>query len=504
MSDADADLDLQPVGADEAARLLAALAAGGPLLIAVSGGADSMALLLLAARWRAARIAAGARAPDLVAATIDHGLRPTSAAEADWVAGRARGLGVTHRITTWPGPPPVTGIEAAARRARYQLLGDLARRLGAMAIVTAHTRDDQAETLLMRLARGSGVDGLAGMPWRQPLDAIIGPGADALDAALADRSRCSRGLPPAKGGFGGSGDGATGGAGPAITGRTITVHRPLLAIAKSRLVATLVAAGADWLEDPSNDDPAFERTGLRRARSGLAALGLTSGPIALSARRLARAGAALERATDALWRRLVDVNGGAFGALSSTDLAALATEPEELRVRLLARLLGAFGGTGRRAPLERAEQLEAWLGRVMHDVTVAAVSADTAPTAPARTAATTIAGCRVAVAKGGLGGLRVWREWGRRGLPEIDLAPGAAAIWDGRFHVALSAGAVRPVRIGAVGIEGLRVLRAAGDGRLLHTAAIVRTLPAAWRDGTLIAAPLLGRNASCLSITFRA
>ena len=148
-------------------------------------------------------------------------------------------------------------MQDAAREARYRLLSELAQRYrpsGAVAVVTAHTEDDQAETFLMRLARGSGLDGLAAMSVCRPLDRDAG---------------CQ-------------------------------LVRPLLAIPGARLRAHAESGRSDWLEDPSNDCDRFERVRLRQARAALAALGLAPEKIALSARRLERARAALEAAAHRL------------------------------------------------------------------------------------------------------------------------------------------------------------------------------------------------------------
>src|SRR6201988_2587918 len=149
----------RPITEAEAARLFGALENVAALILAVSGGPDSTALLWLAARWRARR----KHGPKLLAVTVDHGLRKESASEARAVARLARKLGVTHRSLRWAGKKPKTGIQEAAREARYRLLGAAAKKAGATHIVTAHPQDDQAETVLFRLMRGSGVSGLSGM-----------------------------------------------------------------------------------------------------------------------------------------------------------------------------------------------------------------------------------------------------------------------------------------------------------------------------------------------------
>ena len=152
------DDDQSPISASEAKRLFAEWKSAPAIVLAVSGGPDSIALMWLAARWRSAL----KRGPRLIAVTVDHGLRAEAAAEARDVKRLARTLDLPHRTLRWSGAKPKTGLPAAAREARYRLLAQAARRNGATHILTAHTRDDQAETLLMRLLRGSGIAGLCG------------------------------------------------------------------------------------------------------------------------------------------------------------------------------------------------------------------------------------------------------------------------------------------------------------------------------------------------------
>ena len=157
--------DPAPVSAAEAKTLFDPLAEAFALVLAVSGGPDSTALLLLAARWRRAR----KTGPRLLAVTIDHGLRRESASEARAVAHLARRLGVPHRIVRWKGRKPASGLQQSARDARYRLLAAAAARAKARTIVTAHTLDDQAETVLIRMSRGSGLSGLGAMAHAAPL-----------------------------------------------------------------------------------------------------------------------------------------------------------------------------------------------------------------------------------------------------------------------------------------------------------------------------------------------
>ena len=158
------DDDHSAISASDAKNLFAEWKAAPAIVLAVSGGPDSIALMWLAARWRRAL----ARGPRLVAVTVDHGLRAASAREASDVKRLARSLGLPHHTVRWRGAKPKTGVPAAARAARYRLLAKAAQDHGATHILTAHTRDDQAETLLMRLLRGSGIAGLAAMARQSP------------------------------------------------------------------------------------------------------------------------------------------------------------------------------------------------------------------------------------------------------------------------------------------------------------------------------------------------
>jgi tRNA(Ile)-lysidine synthase len=248
----------------------------------------------LAARWRARR----KRGPTLIAVTVDHGLRPESANEARAVARLARKLGIAHRTLRWTGNKPATGIQEAARAARYRLLADAARRAGARHILTAHTLDDQAETVLFRMARGSGIAGLRGI---------------ARETRLPSR--------------------------PGVTG--LQLVRPLLSTPKSRLIATLAAAKIPFADDPSNRDPRFARPRLRELMPGLAAEGLDARRLAVLARRMARADRAIEAAVDDAEARLSHDAGGAV--VLGSRYAEL---PAEIALRLLGRAIAKVGHEG--------------------------------------------------------------------------------------------------------------------------------------------------------------
>ncbi|MGY3031318.1 tRNA(Ile)-lysidine synthase [Bradyrhizobium sp. USDA 4354] len=289
------DDDNSPISAREARRLFAGLKAAPALVLAVSGGPDSVALMWLAARWQRSL----ARGPLLTVVTVDHGLRPEAAREAREVKRLATELGLPHRTLRWRGAKPKSGLPAAAREARYRLLAKAARAAGASHVLTAHTRDDQAETLLMRLFRGSGLAGLSAMAPFSARDGIV-------------------------------------------------LARPLLDVPKSQLIATLKRAKVGFAEDPTNRDTAFTRPRLRALLPLLAAEGGDTRNLARLAARLARANAAVEVLADGAERflRLRDRGDAPQAGVRSFEASAFAALPEEVRLRLLLRAINALGHEG--------------------------------------------------------------------------------------------------------------------------------------------------------------
>ncbi|MCO5130685.1 MAG: tRNA lysidine(34) synthetase TilS [Xanthobacteraceae bacterium] len=327
--------DPSPLSASEAKPLFADLRLAPALVLAVSGGPDSVALLWLAARWRAAL----KRGPRLLAVTVDHQLRPEAGREAAGVKRLAGELGVEHRTVRWLGAKPGSGVPAAAREARYALLLKAARRCGADHILTAHTRDDQAETFLMRMARGSGMAGLGAMARRSPREGAV-------------------------------------------------IVRPLLDVPKARLLATLDKVGIAFVLDPTNQDARYTRPRLRALMPSLAAEGCDAANLARLAGRLARANAALELMADGAERFLALNDGGrpqaGFGAEAFAGLA------EEIRVRVLLRTIG-------RAATEGVPEL----GKV--EALAAAIDAAAAGRKPGRPSGRlrqTLAGAVITVADG--------------------------------------------------------------------------------------------------------
>lgn len=206
-----------------------------PLGVAVSGGSDSLGLLVALSRLVEPR--------RLMALTVDHGLRAQSVDETRQVKSICRSLGVRHETLAWTSEKPRTGLQAAARAARYQLLGEAARQFGLAAVLTGHTLDDQQETLMMRRARSETGDaaGLAG-----------------ISPATLFRGH-------------------------------VWVLRPLLCVSRSDIRASLRHAGVDWIEDPSNLDERFERVRMRnrRLRDPSTTVDADAGMIAAERSRLA-------------------------------------------------------------------------------------------------------------------------------------------------------------------------------------------------------------------------
>jgi tRNA(Ile)-lysidine synthase len=317
------DDENSPISARHAQALFADCKGAPAIVLAVSGGPDSIALMWLAARWRRALT----RGPRLVAVTVDHGLRAEAAGEARDVKRLARALDLPHRTVRWSGAKPKSGVPAAARAARYRLLAKAAREFGATHILTAHTRDDQAETLLMRLLRGSGIAGLAAM------------------APITEREG-------------------------------VLLARPFLNVSKSQLVATLRKAKVGFADDPTNRDTHFTRPRIRAVMPILAAEGGDARNLARLASRLARANAAIEILVDGAERYLAlrDISAASRQGIRAKpfdaktfvaktfDAKAFAAMPEEIRLRMLKRAIDRFGHEGP-AELGKVEALLSVLDR---------------------------------------------------------------------------------------------------------------------------------------------
>jgi len=274
----------------------------------VSGGGDSTALMWLMARWAKDL----KRPPRLSILTVDHGYRAASAGEARQVTAWAAALGLeAHILTEKNAAKPAAGLQQKARNLRYRLLTEWCRKAGAEVLVTAHTREDQAETFLMRLARGSGILGLSAIPPH------------------------------------------------GVTDGGLVIARPLLEVGRDRLRATLKEAGQAWIEDPSNEDEQFERVKLRKMMPKLAEMGLTTHALARSAKRLARAAQPLIRQSQALLAIAVDLRPQGYAIVNLDKFSA---EDDEIRILALQHLLKAMGGALDPPRLMALEQLDAWIG----------------------------------------------------------------------------------------------------------------------------------------------
>lgn len=373
--------------------------------VAVSGGGDSVALLLLVL----AAQAQGGPAP--LAVSVDHGLRPESAAEAEAVARLCAGLGVPHVTLRWQdlgGWDGQGNLQDRARQARHRLIAAWARAEGLPAVALGHTADDQAETLLLRLARGSGVDGLAAMAVERQAAGLVW-------------------------------------------------LRPMLGLRRAALRDWLAARDIGWIDDPSNDNPRFDRVRARQALALLAPLGLTVEGLVDTAARMAMARAALEAAAASAAARLMREEAGDL--LVAPGWTAL---PEETRLRLLSAAMGWIAGQVYRPRL-------AALRRVLDSA--------------AAGRAATLAGCLLLP---GRAGLRLTRE--PKAVADTRAAPGAP--WDGRWRLSSQGTAPEGAEIRALGQAGLALCpgwRATGRPH----AALAAT-PAVWAGDELLAAPLAG------------
>ena len=283
-------------------RLFAPVAGEPAIGLAVSGGADSLALMLLAQRW-----AASGPAPRLLVYSVDHRLRPEAADEVAMVLDVAHRLGLDARVLAWTAPKPQSGLQEAARTARYRLISEAMKADGVTVLLTAHHRSDQAETVLMRLAHGSGVEGLKGM----------------------------RALSQVEG---------------------LRVFRPLLDVDREALRGVVVEAGLTPVEDPSNSDSSYERVRWRQLMPQLAELGLDADALVGFAERMADTDKVLTRLADAAFTELVQLDGFGAARIDGDRFNALGAA---VGTRVLGRLLNIVGGRQKPRALGQVERLRA-------------------------------------------------------------------------------------------------------------------------------------------------
>ena len=409
----------KPISLGEFTASLASIAQleSSPFLaVAVSGGSDSLGLAILADRW------ARERGGEICALTVDHRLRPESGDEIQRLGGWLSARAIRHEVLVWAGEKPRTGIQEAARLARYRLLGGWCRDHACLHLLIGHQRDDQIETHLIRRRAHSGPDGLAGM------------------SAIRELADCR-------------------------------LLRPLLGLPRDRILAFLEAEQQPFISDPSNLDPAFERSRLRLGGSAPATNERNS-RLPGEIRSLGRMRAAHERERNTLLARYVSLHPAGFALL---DPAMIPETPSKVAERLLSAVSVTIGGASYPPRRERIARLRAVLGEVVqrgHSV----------------------------------GGSRFiwWRERIlvtrelAKAAPPLRLRPGERTIWDGRFEITAPQADGNPFAIGYLGgnpgvAETPRLdrrmaqLRRAWLPRLLFP-----ILPVVWDEEGIAAIPHLG------------
>ncbi|MFZ5965286.1 tRNA lysidine(34) synthetase TilS [Thalassococcus sp. BH17M4-6] len=405
------------------------------IALAVSGGGDSMAMLTLAHNWTRVW---GVR---LWVVTVDHGLRPESADEAAFVAEEVRALGHPHATLRWHWDGQ-GNVQDAARHARLSLIDRW--RAGLDHVLMAHTQDDVAETFLMRLKRGSGVDGLSAMRARRRVVPHVG-----TPPALPDADVTQTQAPPMRG---------------AAATPGFDVIRPCLDMRRAELRHYLRTLKGRWVEDPSNDDPAFGRVQMRQALSVLEEAGLSVASLTRTADRMRRASDALRARAVEAWRALQPEDAGQMhrtGDVSFDRTGFERVEPET-QLRLLAAAL-QYVSTNAYRP--RADPLQAVLERVLAG------------------GAGTLHGCEVR-ADGAQ--LRILREF--QAVAALQTRAGDARLWDGRWQV------VNPdmqgLTVRALGEDGWAQCPDRGvDTPAFHAA---RALPSIWDGAKLVACDAMG------------
>lgn len=255
------------------------------IAVAVSGGGDSMALTLLVQGWVKAH--AGS---EMIALTVDHGLRAESATEAQKVGALLKEKGIAHEILTWEGDKPETHIQERAREARYKLLTEACRKRGFGFLAVAHNLEDQTETFWMRLAHGSGLDGLAGMTASRDADGI-------------------------------------------------KIIRPVMGFSRAELRATCENYKVEWIEDPSNKNEKYLRVRLREFEEALAKEGFTPARLAQTMQKLEDAREALQVMVAAAFSTSVQVHPEGYATLNTQQWQK---SPREVQRRVLAQALTAI------------------------------------------------------------------------------------------------------------------------------------------------------------------
>ncbi|MBL4768168.1 MAG: tRNA lysidine(34) synthetase TilS [Rhodobacteraceae bacterium] len=378
----------------------------GRLGIAVSGGGDSVALLHILSRCF------NSDDVQLFVATVDHGLRPESSHEAMQVAKLAASLGIEHSTLQWKTWDNSGNLQDHARRARTQLLGDWAKANNISTLLQGHTADDQAETVLMRLGRSAGVDGLAAIPTRRVVNGI-------------------------------------------------TIVRPMMGLTRGQLRDYLIRQGIDWADDPSNDDPKYDRVKARQLLDLLEPLGISADSLSDVAQNMASARVALDWYCFLAAQEIACVNGGNV----VLDLRKFRTLPDETARRLFVGIFSWISGSDyppRRVP----------------------VLAALASLREGRAA--TLGGCHVLQYR-----QTIWL------CREYNAVRGAfcefGQLWDQRWL--LTGDNFDGCEVRALGQSGLKYCPNWRD--MARPEVALTSSPAVWRGDELIAAPFAGLNNGC-------
>lgn len=419
-----------------------------PFAVAVSGGADSMALMVLLAEWSQTN---NLEPPSVI--TVNHGLRPEAATEASQVAKWSAQYGLNHKTMLWQHTTehlPKSNIQAQARTARYELLYNHCKEQKIRSLMTAHTSDDQAETVLLRLARGSGLEGLAGMRPRQPLPVVH------------TQDEC------------------------------IELIRPLLKFSGDELRQFLQSKEQDWITDPSNFDLRYARVRTRQVLKKLDELNISAAKLAATAYNLQRATDALLTYADDLQKQAVEFYPEGYAYL---DFTKLTNAPNETAFRVLGNVLKSIGGRRYRPRFDR-------LQRLFDQMETNPLIKDW-----------TLSGCHIQY-QAHESRFLIVRELGRKTAnPQqaLDLTlADQTLVWDNRFSLKITGGSQKTIGektvLSFLGEDGARLVETitnAASQTGLNNApdfltrwhaipSLVRpTLPAVWQGQDLIALPHL-------------
>ncbi len=379
--------------------------------------------MLLAADWCSEQ-----DIPPPFALTVDHGLRQESAAEADRVAGWCETHSVPHKTLKWHGRKPSQNIQALARDARYRLLGAWLSKHGVGTLLTGHTLDDQAETFLLRLARGSGLDGLSGMAGTAPFPL---PGM-----------------------------------------RNLQIARPLLTFSHARLIATLRARGQEWIEDPSNHNDRFARVQIRALGPALADAGITQDRIAAAAANLRRARDAIEVQTAQLIGASVEFTAWGYGLVAVEQFS---TAPDEVALRAFSRLIQVIGGAAYPPRFDQLHAALTWLASPNPKVT-----------------GRTLGGCRLVRRAPGIVLVTREETALQIENPSLSLSPGQTGLWDRRFEISIpKAQGASTFEVRALGAAGVKVAGPKATLPAIEPRRIASALPGVWQGSRLVSAPFL-------------